>query len=77
MNYTLEMFLNAVTNDAPYELYPSPYWSEDPWYKDEENCEWNNQDRYLTLQPGEAEGKLIGEIFVRLICCKGQSICLF
>jgi muramoyltetrapeptide carboxypeptidase LdcA involved in peptidoglycan recycling len=60
IEYSLEMFLNAVTNDAPYEIYSSSHWSDDPWYKDQDNREWIEQDGYLVLQTGEAEGRLVG-----------------
>lgn len=60
VEYSLEMFLNAVTNDAPYEIYPSTHWSDDPWYKDQESREWIQQDGYLVLQTGNAEGRIVG-----------------
>ena len=60
IEYSLELFLNAVTNDAPYEIYPSSHWSDDPWYKDQEDREWIKQDGYLVLQTGNTEGRLIG-----------------
>lgn len=58
--YTLQSFLEAVTNDAPYEINPSETWSDDPWYLDQENRTFIKQEGYLTIQQGEANGKLIG-----------------
>jgi muramoyltetrapeptide carboxypeptidase len=58
--YTLESFLNAVTNDAPFEVHPSANWSDDPWFLDQENRKFTPQDGYLVIQEGEASGKLIG-----------------
>jgi muramoyltetrapeptide carboxypeptidase len=58
--YTLEAFLEAVTNDAPYEISPSATWSDDPWFIDQENRTFHEQDGYNIIQEGEAEGKLIG-----------------
>lgn len=58
--YTLNSFLNAVTNDAPYEIFPSTYWSDDPWHLEEEDRNFIKQDGYFTIQEGEAEGTLIG-----------------
>lgn len=60
LDYTMESFLQAVTNDAPYEVVPSEAWSDDAWYLDQENRTFNEQNGYLILQEGEAEGKLIG-----------------
>ncbi|MEH7884929.1 S66 peptidase family protein [Bacillus sp. JJ1609] len=58
--YTLESFLDAVTNDAPYEINPSASWSDDAWYLDQENRVFHEQSGYSILQEGEAEGKIIG-----------------
>ncbi|MFE8702093.1 S66 peptidase family protein [Cytobacillus sp. FJAT-54145] len=58
--YTVQSFLSAMTNDAPYEVNPSSYWSDDPWYLDQEKRNFIEQDSYLVLQEGEASGKLIG-----------------
>ncbi len=58
--YTLESFITTVTNDAPYEIEPSNFWSDDAWYLDQEARTFNEQSGYLILQEGKAEGKLIG-----------------
>lgn len=58
--YTLESFISAVTNDAPYEIFPSSHWSDDPWYLDQEDREFIKQDGYMILHEGQAEGTLIG-----------------
>nr|WP_295971434.1 S66 peptidase family protein [uncultured Bacillus sp.] len=60
VEYTLELFLNAVTNDAPYDVDPSTHWSDDPWYKGQENREWIKQDGYLVLQEGRVKGRVVG-----------------
>ncbi|MCM3664361.1 LD-carboxypeptidase [Mesobacillus subterraneus] len=58
--YTLEAFLEAVTNDASYEISPSATWSDDAWYIDQEERTFHEQNGYNIIQEGEAEGKLIG-----------------
>lgn len=58
--YTLQSFLDAVTNNAPYDVLPSETWSDDPWYLDQENRTFHEQDGYLILREGVARGKLIG-----------------
>ncbi|WP_226676896.1 S66 family peptidase [Mesobacillus jeotgali] len=60
LEYTMDSFLQAVTNDAPYEIVPSKTWSDDAWYLDQDNRTFHEQNSYLILQEGEAEGKLIG-----------------
>lgn len=58
--YTLESFLDAVTNDAPFEINPSSFWTEDLWYLDQENRTFHEQSAYTIIQEGEAQGRLIG-----------------
>ena len=58
--YTMESFLDAVTNDAPYEINTSPTWSDDAWYLDQEDRVFHDQSGYSILSEGEAEGTLIG-----------------
>jgi muramoyltetrapeptide carboxypeptidase len=59
-DYTLQSFLEAVTNDAPYEVIPSETWSDDKWYLDQEDRTFVKQEGYLVIQEGEVSGKLIG-----------------
>ncbi|MGN7177906.1 LD-carboxypeptidase [Paenibacillus sp. FSL R5-0490] len=58
--YTLESFINAVTNDAPYEITASSQWSDDPWYLDQEDRHFIKNNGYTVIQEGIAEGVLIG-----------------
>lgn len=59
-DYTMDSFLSALTNDAPYEINPSEYWSDDAWFLNQEDRQFHNQNDYLILQEGVAEGRLIG-----------------
>lgn len=59
-DYTLQSYLEAVTNDAPYEINPSPTWSDDKWFLDQEDRTFVEQNGYMIIQEGEAEGTLIG-----------------
>ncbi|WP_409270370.1 S66 family peptidase [Neobacillus sp. SCS-31] len=60
LEYTLSSFLDAATNDAPYEIEPSDVWSDDPWYRDQENRTFIKQNGFLQIQEGSAQGTLIG-----------------
>lgn len=60
LEYTLNSFLDAVTNDAPYEISPSETWSDDAWYLEQENRTFHENDGYMVIREGEASGKLIG-----------------
>jgi muramoyltetrapeptide carboxypeptidase LdcA involved in peptidoglycan recycling len=59
-DYTLQYFLNAITNDAPFDIYPSPTWNDDPWYSEQVDRNFIEQDGYLVLNEGSASGSLIG-----------------
>ncbi|QOK24750.1 LD-carboxypeptidase [Cytobacillus oceanisediminis] len=58
--YTLDSFIKAVTNDAPYEILASSDWSDDPWYLDQEDRHFIKNNGYTVIQEGDAEGRLIG-----------------
>lgn len=58
--YTLQYFLEAITNDAPFDVLPSPTWSDDPWYAEQEDRTFIEQTGYLVLQEGFSSGRLIG-----------------
>jgi muramoyltetrapeptide carboxypeptidase len=60
IDYTLQSFLESITNDAPYDVNPSETWSDDPWYLDQENRTFVKQESYMVLQEGVATGKLVG-----------------
>jgi muramoyltetrapeptide carboxypeptidase LdcA involved in peptidoglycan recycling len=59
-DYTLQYFLDAVTNDAPFDIHPSPTWSDDPWYLEQEDRTFIEQEGYLVLNEGTASGRVIG-----------------
>jgi muramoyltetrapeptide carboxypeptidase LdcA involved in peptidoglycan recycling len=59
-DYSLQYFLEAGTNDAPFDINPSPTWSDEPWYLEQEDRAFIEQDGYLVLQEGSSSGRLIG-----------------
>jgi muramoyltetrapeptide carboxypeptidase LdcA involved in peptidoglycan recycling len=59
-DYTLQYFLNAITNDAPFDIYPSPTWNDDPWYSEQVDRNFIEQDGYLVLNEVSSSGSLIG-----------------
>jgi muramoyltetrapeptide carboxypeptidase len=72
-DYTMQYFLEAVTNDAPYDISPSPNWSEDPWYSEEGDRKSIVQDGYLVLNEGSSTGTLIGGNLSTLNLLKGTE----
>jgi muramoyltetrapeptide carboxypeptidase len=59
-DYTMDSFLSALTNDAPYEIIASETWSDDAWFLNQEAREFYPQIHYQVLQEGIAEGRLVG-----------------
>lgn len=72
-DYSLQSFIEAVTNDAPYEIIPSPQWSDDPWYLDQEDRTFFQNDGPIVIQEGEAEGVLIGGNLCTLNLLQGSE----
>lgn len=60
IEYTLEYFQKCLMEEKPFEIKPSKFWSDDPWYKDQENRKFIKNKGYLIINKGGAEGTLIG-----------------
>jgi muramoyltetrapeptide carboxypeptidase LdcA involved in peptidoglycan recycling len=60
LEYTVEHFRKCLMETGEYEVKPSPVWSDDPWYRDQENREWIPSEGWWVLQEGEAEGTVLG-----------------
>ncbi|MGM0899797.1 MAG: S66 peptidase family protein [Bacillota bacterium] len=58
--YTLRYFLEAVTNDAPFDIEPSEQWSDDAWYLEHDQRTFVQNNGYTIIQEGSATGNLIG-----------------
>ncbi|CAM3898998.1 S66 peptidase family protein [Mesobacillus zeae] len=71
--YTLNSFLDAVTNDAPFDIEPSEQWSDDSWHLEQENRTFHENPGYLVVAEGEAEGKLVGGNLSTMNLLKGTE----
>lgn len=58
--YTLEHFRKCVFLESPLTITPSDYWSDDPWYKDQETRKLEKNHGYLVINKGRATGTIIG-----------------
>ncbi len=58
--YGLEYFRRCLMRDEPFAVEPSPIWSDDLWYLDQENRRLEKNAGYLILHEGEAEGRIVG-----------------
>jgi muramoyltetrapeptide carboxypeptidase len=58
--YTQAGFAACLMNDEPIELAPSPAWSDDAWYADQQDRHLEPSTGWWVLQEGEAAGIIVG-----------------
>lgn len=58
--YTLENAVKALFQTGTTELLPSKEWSDDPWFLNQENREFIQNDGWWHIQKGTASGIIIG-----------------
>ena len=60
IEYTAENMQKMLFGDGKNQLHPSPEWSDDLWFLDQNNRTFIRNEGYWKLQGGNAEGTLIG-----------------
>ncbi len=60
IEYTVENMQKMLFGDGKNQLRPSPEWSDDLWFLDQNNRVFVKNDGYWKLQDGAAEGTLVG-----------------
>ncbi|KKR32915.1 MAG: hypothetical protein UT63_C0028G0004 [Candidatus Gottesmanbacteria bacterium GW2011_GWC2_39_8] len=60
MEYTLDYFQKCLFSDEPISIKPSQNWSDDPWWEGQEKRSLIPNPGYLVINPGEAEGNIVG-----------------
>ncbi|MEM0154914.1 MAG: LD-carboxypeptidase, partial [Methanothrix sp.] len=58
--YTIEYFKKCLMSEGSYEIVQSKEWSDDTWYKDQENREFIRNEGPKPINYGSAEGTIIG-----------------
>jgi muramoyltetrapeptide carboxypeptidase LdcA involved in peptidoglycan recycling len=58
--YTIEYFKKCLMSGEPYEILPSKEWSDDQWYRDQENRKFLRNEGPKTINEGSAKGTIIG-----------------
>lgn len=68
--YTLEYFKKTFFENNEITLHPSEEWSEDAWFLDQENRTFHSNKGLKVINPGQAQGKIIGGNLgtLRLLC---------
>jgi muramoyltetrapeptide carboxypeptidase len=59
-DYTEVGFVACLMRDDPFRIEPSPAWSDDEWYLDQENRRLETGTDWWVLQEGEAAGTIAG-----------------
>jgi muramoyltetrapeptide carboxypeptidase LdcA involved in peptidoglycan recycling len=57
---TLDWFQAALLRDAPVELRPSPEWTDDRWFLDQDDRHPERNDGWWPLRAGQATGPIVG-----------------
>jgi muramoyltetrapeptide carboxypeptidase LdcA involved in peptidoglycan recycling len=58
--YNLEYFKKCLIDENEFIVEPSKTWSDDAWYKDQENRKIEKNEGFIILNQGEAEGTIFG-----------------
>lgn len=58
--YNLEYFKKCLLEEDEFEVKPSKTWSDDSWYKDQENRKLIENEGFIILNKGEAKGTIFG-----------------
>ncbi|MFH1648989.1 MAG: S66 peptidase family protein [Candidatus Woesearchaeota archaeon] len=60
IEYTLDYLRKAVMENASINVEPSKQWRDDPWYRDQEACNFITNSGHQVIRPGKAEGTVVG-----------------
>jgi muramoyltetrapeptide carboxypeptidase LdcA involved in peptidoglycan recycling len=60
LEYTVAAFRACLMDQTVMELTPSPTWSDDEWWADQDNRKLDDNSGWWVLQEGEAEGTIVG-----------------
>lgn len=58
--YNLEYFKKCLVEEKEFEINPAKTWSDDFWWKDQDNRELNKNDGFIAINKGKARGKIFG-----------------
>ena len=73
LDYTLDYFKKCCVDSEPFSVNASSEWSDDPWYKDQDNRQLEKNSGFLIINEGEAEGTVIGANLCTLNLLQGTQ----
>lgn len=59
-DYTLEYFVKCLMKEETFEIKPSDSWSDDAWYKNQDERKLISNDGWHVINEGKAEGTILG-----------------
>jgi len=59
-DYTLDFFKKCLMTEDPFEIKPSELWSDDEWYKNQDGRKLVQNNGWLVINEGQAEGTILG-----------------
>lgn len=60
LGYTIEAFQKCLVENTPFTIDPAKEWSDDPWYRDQENRIFEKNEGFIVLNQGSCEGTILG-----------------
>lgn len=72
-DYTLEYFKKCLMSDDKFTIEPSEKWSDDAWYKDQDNRGLIENDGWLIINKGKASGTILGANLCTLNLLQGTE----
>ncbi len=72
-DYTLEYFKKCLLSGEPFEIKPSEQWSDDAWYKNQDNRKLIKNDGWLVINEGRASGTILGANLCTLNLLQGTE----
>lgn len=60
LEYTIEAFKKCLLDESPYTIIPAKEWSDDLWFRDQENRKFEKNTGYIVINEGRCEGKILG-----------------
>lgn len=59
-DYILESFKACLMQAEPFELRPAEFWSDEAWYRDQQNRVFRRSPGWVVVNPGQAQGRIVG-----------------
>ncbi len=73
LEYTIQNFKNILFDNKEVEIVASKEWSDEAWYIDQKNRNFEKNNGYKTLNEGSATGKVVGGHMRCLACLQGTE----